>query len=68
MRWNKAYFCKCCDREMSYGSKMDSNGTCPMCGVITGRTICETNDRSYYYQCINKSWKFWKIRRIRIWR
>ena len=31
-RWENAWFCVSCDRELSWETKMRSHGRCPMCG------------------------------------
>lgn len=44
--WETAYFCKECNKELSYDDKMGSNGLCTYCGNAEGTTIIETNKKA----------------------
>lgn len=40
--WHPEYHCKTCDEVLSYNTKMNSDGVCPLCGYDSKCTICDT--------------------------
>lgn len=40
--WHPEYHCKSCNKILSYDSKMDNHGICPLCGYDSNCTICNT--------------------------
>lgn len=57
--WYSIHVCVKCNSRLSNHQRMYSDGVCPKCGNVTGRTICDTY--KVVIKKINKSpwWKFW---------
>ena len=67
--WKTAYFCTNCHGEVSWRTKMDSDGRCPLCGY-KGKdacTIMDTKETAYKLVRINPFYKFWKPKFKRVW-
>lgn len=54
------YRCVQCDGKLSWIAKMDSMGTCPLCGHNKGITIVITKKVPYRLAYTAPCWMFWK--------
>ena len=54
-RYTVVYKCVKCQRELTFGQKVDRHGVCPYCGYTKGGTVCRTEQSSKkvrdYYWC-----------------
>lgn len=43
--YQAVFFCRACDHQMSYQTKMGAMGVCPFCGHSSGGLVCDTVTR-----------------------
>lgn len=53
------FFCRACEKQLTWRQKMESHGVCPLCGTQSGQNIVTCETRSFFVE-YQPWWKFWK--------
>lgn len=60
MSYRPAFFCKSCNEQLSWNTKMHSHGVCPYCGASSGDTVVDCVTRAVWVEPPKSLWQRFK--------